>query len=113
MTATRLVKVRRVAYTDPTDLLRQERDAEADEAKVRERRRKEQDDIRWLLANPQGRRIAGRILSEAGVFRSSFNHSGSVMAFSEGKRQIGLWLTAELLESSPDGYFKILKQGQQ
>lgn len=101
-----------MTYNDPTDTLRQEREAEADEAEALERRRKEVEDLRWLLANPQGRRIAARMLSETGVFRSSFNHSGSLMAFSEGKRQIGLWLTAELLEASPDGYFKILKQGQ-
>lgn len=97
---------------DPTDLRRQEHDAEADEAKAREHRRREEDDLRWLLAHPQGRRIADRVLSETGIFRSSFNHSGSVMAFNEGKRQIGLWLTAELLEASPEGYFKVLKQGQ-
>lgn len=101
-----------MTYNDPTDTLRQEREAEADEAEALERRRKEVEDLRWLLANPQGRRIAARMLSETGVFRSSFNHSGSLMAFSEGKRQIGLWLTAELLEASPDGYFKTLKQGQ-
>lgn len=102
-----------MANSDPTDILRQEREAEADEAVARESRRKELDDLRWLLAHPQGRRIAGRIFGETGVFRSSFNHSGSVMAWNEGRRQIGLWLTAELLEASPDGYFKILKQGQQ
>lgn len=92
--------------------MRQERDAEADEAVARENRRRELEDLRWLMAHPQGRRIGERLLSETGVFRSSFNHSGSVMAFAEGKRQIGLWLTAELLEASPDGYFKILKQSQ-
>ena len=102
-----------MAHTDPTDTLRHERDAEADEAQARDTRRKELDDLRWLLAHPQGRRIAGRILSDAGVFRSSFNHSGSVMAFNEGRRQTGLWLTAELLEAAPEGYFKVLKQGQQ
>ena len=102
-----------MANTDPTDTLRQERDAEADEAQARDLRRKELDDLRWLLAHPQGRRIAGRILSETGVFRSSFNHSGSVMAWNEGRRQTGLWLTAELLEAAPEGYFKVLKQGQQ
>lgn len=101
-----------MAYSDPTDTLRQERDAEAHDAEARERRRKELDDLRWLLANPQGRRIAGRVLSETGIYRSSFNTSGSVMAFQEGKRQVGLWLTAELLEAAPEGYFKILKQGQ-
>lgn len=95
---------------DPTDLKRQERDADADEALARERRRKELDDLRWWLGHPQGRRIVGRLLEEAGVFRSSFNHSGSLMAFNEGKRHMGLYLTGELLEASADGYMKVLKE---
>ena len=51
-----------------------------------------------------------RLLDEAGVYRSSFNHSGSVMAFSEGKRHIGLFLTSELLEASSEGFMKVLKE---
>jgi hypothetical protein len=97
-------------YEDPTDLKRQERDADADEAGGRERRRKELEDLRWLLGHPQGRRVAMRLLDEAGVYRSSFNHSGSVMAFNEGKRHIGLFLTAEFLEATPDGFMKVLKE---
>ena len=95
---------------DPTDLNAQARDAEADEVGARERRRKELEDLRWWLGHPQGRRIISRLLDEAGVYRSSFNHSGSVMAFSEGKRHMGLFLTGELLEASPDGYMKVLKE---
>jgi hypothetical protein len=95
---------------DPTDLKRQEREAEAEELQARERRRKELDDLRWWLGHPQGRRIVGRLLDEAGVFRSSFNHSGSVMAFNEGRRHMGLFLTGELLEASADGYMKVLKE---
>jgi hypothetical protein len=95
---------------DPTDLNRQERDAEAEEAVARERRRKELEDLRWLLGHPQGRRIVTRLLDEAGVYRSSFNHSGSVMAFNEGKRHMGLFLIAELIEASPDGFMKVLKE---
>lgn len=97
-------------YTDPTDLKRLDREAEADEAGARERRRKELDDLRWLLSHPQGRRIASRLLEEAGVFRSSYSHSGSLMAFNEGKRHMGLFITGELMEASPDGYFKLLKE---
>lgn len=97
-------------HDDPTDLRQQERDAEADSVVARERRRRELDDLRWLLGHPQGRRISLRLLDEAGVFRSSFNHSGSVMAFSEGKRHIGLFLTGELMEASADGYLRILKE---
>jgi hypothetical protein len=95
---------------DPTDLKRQERDAEAEEVVARERRRKELDDLRWMLGHPQGRRIVSRVLDEAGVFRSSFNHSGSLMAFNEGRRHMGLWMTAELMEASADGYMKVLKE---
>ncbi len=95
---------------DPTDLNRQARETEGDELKARENRRKELEDLRWLLGHPQGRRIALRLLEEAGVFRSSFNHSGSVMAFNEGQRNIGLFLTAELLEASTAGYMKVLAE---
>lgn len=95
---------------DPTDLNRLAREAEADEAVASERRRKELDDLRWWLGHPQGRRIIGRLLEQAGMFRSSFNHSGSVMAFQEGKRDIGLFITSEILEASPDGYMKVLKE---
>jgi hypothetical protein len=95
---------------DPTDLRRQEREAEAEEVGARELRRRELEDLRWLLGHPQGRRIAMRLLDEAGVYRSSFNHSGSVMAFNEGKRHMGLFLTAEFLEASPDGFMKVLKE---
>lgn len=97
---------------DPVDLRDQERDAEADEAVARERRRKEVDDLKWLMAHPQGRRIVTRLLEETGTMRSSFNHSGSVMAFNEGKRSVGLFITAEVLEAAPEGYFKLLKEYQ-
>lgn len=95
---------------DPTDLREQEREAEADEALSRERRRKDLEDLKWLMAHPQGRRIAARLMEEAGVHRTSFNHSGSVMAFNEGKRHIGLFLTSEILEAAPEGYFKLLRE---
>lgn len=105
-----LYDARVATYTDPTDLRRQEHEAEAEEAGARARRERELNDLRWLLGHPQGRRIVSRLLDEAGVYRSSFNTSGSVMAFAEGRRHIGLFLTAELLEASPDGYMKVLNE---
>ena len=95
---------------DPTDLRGHEREAEADEAVAREKRRKELEDVKWMMAHPQGRRIAARVLDQAGVNRSSFNHSGSLMAFNEGRRDIGLWFTAEMLEATPTGYLKLLTE---
>lgn len=93
---------------DPTDLNRIEREAEATELQAREVRRKELDDLRWLLGHPQGRRIIGRLLDQTGVYRTSYSHSGSLMAFNEGRRDIGLFITAELSEASAEGFMKVL-----
>lgn len=97
---------------DPHDTLSQQRDAEAEEAVVRAKREREVNDLKWMMAHPQGRRIASRLLEQAGVMRTSFNHSGSVMAFNEGRRDIGLWFTSEMLDAAPEGYFKLLKEHQ-
>ena len=102
----------KLTMRDPTDLKSQERDAESEELGARETRRKELEDLKWLMAHPQGRRIVCRLLEEAGVNRTSFNHSGSLMAFNEGKRHLGLFLTAEVLQAAPEGYFKLLKEYQ-
>lgn len=45
-----------------------------------------------------------------GVRQLSFNPSGSVMAFNEGRRNVGLWWESELLAVAPDGYIKLLKE---
>jgi len=44
------------------------------------------------------------------VNRTSFNNSGSVMAFNEGQRNIGLMLQAEVLEANPDAYMTMLTE---
>jgi hypothetical protein len=74
------------------------------------KRKQQVEDFKWLMAHAQGRRIVSRLLEEAGVHRTSFNHSGSVMAFNEGKRHLGLYLMAEILEIAPESYVKLLKE---
>lgn len=97
-------------YSDPTDLRGNEREVERDEALARETRRKEIEDLRWLMAHAQGRRVVWRLLERAGLYRTSFNHSGSLMAFNEGKRDMGLFVLAEISEAAPEGYVKLLKE---
>lgn len=74
------------------------------------KRKQQVEDFKWLMAHAQGRRIVSRLLEEAGVHRTSFNHSGSVMAYNEGRRHIGLFLLAEILEIAPESYTKLLKE---
>lgn len=97
---------------DPTDT-RATDDAQASEQlRAQELRRKEVEDFKWLMAHAQGRRFIRRLLAETGVYRSSYNHSGSLMAFNEGKRNVGLMLMSELMELTPEHYFKLLKETQ-
>ncbi len=105
--------MRRMSITrDPTDTASQEREAVLDEQKAREVRRLEVGDLKWLMANAQGRRVVWRLLQRAGVYTSSFSHSGSVMAFNEGRRDMGLWLLAEVSDASPSGLLKLITENQ-
>ena len=97
---------------DPTDLQAQS-DSEATEAVAAKRARQQQvDDLKWLMAHSQGRRIVARIFEKTGIRRTPFNTSGSVMSFNAGAQNVGLWLEAEVLETSFDGYTKMLTEFQ-
>lgn len=97
---------------DPIDTASQEREAVLNEQKAHEIRRREVGDLTWLMANAQGRRIVWRLLQRAGVYTSSFSHSGSVMAFNEGRRDMGLFLLAEVSDASPSGLLKLITENQ-
>lgn len=68
------------------------------------------EDLRWLMSNKRGRRIVWRWLEKAGVYRSSFNHSGSVTSFNEGMRNIGLMLLSEIHECCPEHYLTMIME---
>ena len=70
------------------------------------------EDLKWLMSSPRGRRITWWLLEKAGVNRTSFNNSGSVMAFNEGQRNMGLMLQAQVLDAAPDRYFEMLTEGR-
>ena len=92
---------------DPTDADSQA--PGADKAQEAVARQRELDDLRFLLGHPQGRRVLRRIIEKTGIYRSSFHTNGSVTTFNEGRRDIGLWVLAELSAASPDGFHKILE----
>lgn len=70
------------------------------------------DDLRWLLADPRGRRAAWRLLETAGVFRISFlpGADPTLVAFREGERNVGLSLLGDLLSANPAGYAQMLME---
>lgn len=66
-------------------------------------------DLRSLMKTKSGRRLAFRILELTGVNRSSFT-GNSTTFFNEGQRNIGLWLTDELLNADTDAYLLMIKE---
>lgn len=85
-----------------------------EQQKQQEKQRKDElDDIRYALKNESARRLLRRILGRAGLHRSSFDsESDRFMAFNEGRRDIALWLFAEIGEADPDGIGRFLTEVQ-
>lgn len=84
--------------------------AEAQRQQAENARKTFIEDVRWLMSSPRGRRLVWWLLGKCGVNRTSFNNSGSVMAFNEGQRNIGLLLQAEVIEASPEAYMTMLTE---
>lgn len=90
----------------------------ADKEKVRRKgleerltRRTELGDMAAILSQRAGRRFIWRLLSEAGIFRSSFTGNNSTF-FNEGRRDIGLKFLADTQEF-PDLYMLMVKESRE
>jgi len=86
-----------------------ERRAKQRKAQAERERETELEDIRRLMAQPWGRRIAWRLLSVTGVFRTSFT-GNSTTFFNEGQRNVGLQVLADIHEVCPELYPTMVKE---
>ena len=94
---------------DPRDLRAAER--EADELARREALQRDQqlDDMRWLMSQPQGRRVVARVLELAGVERISFTGNSQTF-FNEGARSVGIPLLDEIKAHAWPHYIVMLEE---
>lgn len=95
---------------DPTDLLEQDAQAEADEARHQARQLQQAEDIKWLMKSEAGRRVAWRLLARTGLHRTPYAGIDAQTNFNCGQADVGLWFQAEILEHSPDAYLRMLKE---
>jgi hypothetical protein len=98
-----------MSLEDPTDFVGTALQAEGKNRLAEIRRKQELDDIKWLMAHKQGRRFVHRLLSKAGIYRSSFTNSGQTN-FLEGERNVGLFVINEVMEGSFDNYITMLQE---
>jgi hypothetical protein len=69
-------------------------------------------DMRWLMADPQGRRFVWRLLAEAGVFNTTYTGEALSSAFMEGKRAQGLKLLGEVMQHCPERFSQMQKEAR-
>lgn len=95
---------------DPLDLAGQERTAAEYAEEERRQREREISDLCKVMGSKEGRRFMWRLLSDAGVYRSSFDSDVAMMAFNEGNRNIGLKLLNDTMTACPQHYARMLDE---
>lgn len=95
---------------DPTDLEGQATQRKDDAHRRRLANEVEELDTKWLMGSKRGRRIAWRLLEQAGVFRLSFDTNAMRMAFNEGNRNYGNRMLDLIQRVSPEQYTTMSKE---
>jgi len=92
---------------DPTDLIgNAEREEEA--TRLRQIAEKQaRDDLIAVMSTDQGRRVVRRIIEHCGVYKTSMT-GNSYTFFNEGKRDVGLFLTAKIADATPQHLAEML-----
>lgn len=107
------VNLRPVQPNDPLDLGAQDAAREQREIAAELAAKTEGDDFMWLMSSKRGRRIVWRLLERAKIFGTSFSPDAMQMAFSEGGRNAGLQLVAQIFELCPERYAEMAKEAKQ
>lgn len=74
------------------------------------RRERELEDLLKVLSSPEGRRFVWRILSAAGIFRSSFAPDDRGTSFREGQRDIGLMVLEDVMLRKPERFVQMQQE---
>jgi hypothetical protein len=89
-----------------------DREAKTEVRTAEQKREREQQlaDTLFVMADPAGRRFMHRLLSRAGLYRSSFDVDPHRTSFNEGERNIGLFLMAEIMQVAAHQYAEMLEE---
>lgn len=68
-------------------------------------------DLASMLATPAGRRFLWRLLTKTRVYESIWDNSARIH-YNAGQQDLGHWLQAEIVRSSEELYFMMLKENQ-
>jgi hypothetical protein len=69
--------------------------------------------LKKLMGDPEGRMFMWDLLGRCGAFHLSFNTDALIMAFNEGRRDVGNHLMGEITRMSPELYMRMMVESQQ
>lgn len=95
---------------DPSDLEGQDRRDEIRLASGRIATENEDKDFVWLMSSENGRRIVHRLLTQAGVFQTSFRLNAMQMAHVEGGKSVGFWILDKIGKLCPKAYYTMMQE---
>jgi hypothetical protein len=76
-------------------------------------RERQLEELRVILETSGGRNLLWRVLSWCGVYNSTSATDPIYMAILSGKRDIGLQLLVDIMESDPTAYIKMQAEGKE
>jgi hypothetical protein len=77
--------------------------------KNRQREDRKINDLKAVLKTPEGRRFIWNILSEAGIYQSSFTGNSETF-FREGKRALGLMIVRDIDQHMPEAMAQMSRE---
>lgn len=79
---------------------------------AKRKRDRELNDIKVMLATPEGRRFIWRVLSEGKIFVDGYipDDKGYGTTYNTGRRSVGLWALAEVMEAKPEAFMQMQRE---
>lgn len=87
----------------------QVKQARMNEKMIRER---ELNDLRYLLASPQGRRFLWRVMARCKTFESIWEPSAKIH-FNAGQQDLGHFVMAEIVAADENAFLQMMKEAKQ
>lgn len=79
-----------------------------DEAQLEAEKLTEDADLRWLVGDVHGRRIARRFIERSGIWRTSYTGDALSTVYREGERNVGLAFLGRLMRAAPDAAARLV-----
>lgn len=98
---------------DPDDEFAEERRVAHSELRAMARELDLRNALAYLVAHRDGRKAVWDWMGHCNIVGASFSRDPGVMAFNEGRRDVGLWMLAQIELNHPGSFALMQKEHQE